>query len=210
MCSFMCGKRITMKCGYQRRFPNRPLAYQNNLRLWYAAELLSQGAARLIIFQPIVHRQISKQVMTDHLGGAADAQNTPNSFDEPFSSRLPILIGQIDELQGSEGPASANIQIWDRAIIKTNGQEGMLIGAPEAKLFNSEEKLLSLIGSLLHLTIFGETGNECQAVSSDSLPDFIPPVLIRPQAAYVTPDWNTVCLEECLQAISARPILPDI
>ena len=134
----------------------------------------------------------------------------PGSFEQHFSTRLPLPTVQIEPLQGAEGPASADIQIRDRAIIETNEQDELLIRVPQAKLFNSKEELLSLIGELSHLTIFGETGNECHAVASDSLPDFIPPVLARPQAAEVTPDWNTVCLKKCLQAINAPRILPDI
>jgi hypothetical protein len=71
-----------------------------------------------------------------------------------------LLAEQINPLQGMQGPASANIQIRDLAVIEADGQEIGAVRRAQAELLNGEQQLISLVGLLPLLTITGEAGDE--------------------------------------------------
>ncbi len=137
-------------------------------------------------------------------------QDSKDGCDEPGSAFVCAVAEKVCALDRRKRAASADVAIWNFAVIQTDRDQPRIVRRSHAQLLDRQGKLLVLIGLSAGEALPGEAGDEHKRVVCDRLPNLSPPVLTRPQISRIPPHPDARLFQPALQSVDVVGVLTHI
>ena len=128
-------------------------------------------------------------------------EDPSNGCYESCGAVVRAVTKEVSALDRCERAATADIAIWDFALIQPDRDEPRVVRGAQSQLLDCEHEFLVLVASATGEARLGKAGDEHKRVISDRASDFDAPVFARPQVGRVPPDRNPGGLQYPLQLV---------